>query len=181
MTEKLKLVGQPQSPEEQPPSVPSSEAAPIFHMMDRTSRGSYFLMPQLLERIGEFEERGGTRGRAARLPELFEKSFCSDAPWMVCAVYVLGGRIVAHALGSLEHVLGEPYLYVAQLEADKDCDFDIGPILAAAVAWGRQVGVIKMLAYPAGEGQQRLFRRYGMKPVASTMALDLTAAPYGKE
>ena len=174
---KLKVVGQPKV-EEQPPSVPLAEAAPIPFLMTRQSRGSYYLLPQLLDRIGEFEEAAGDRRRAAVLPGLYEHSLCSEDPWMACGVFVLGGRITAHGLTSIEKILGEPYLYIAQLSKDHGTAWDINQLITMCVAWGRSLGIERILAYPAGKAQARLFKRFGMKSIADTMAMDLRSAPF---
>jgi hypothetical protein len=177
MVEDLKVVGQV-TEEGQPPTVSSPESVPTAFLMDRQSRGSYYLMPQLLDRIAAFEEEAGDRRRAAVLPALFEQSFCSDTPWMACGVFVLGGRITGHALASIEKILNEPYLYVAQLGKDRGSAGDVGELISMGVAWGRSIGIERLLAYPAGEAQARLFRRYGFQPIASTMAMDLRSAPF---
>jgi hypothetical protein len=177
MTE-LRVVGEP-SMEEQPPSVSPEEVSPTPFLVDRQSRGSYYLLPQLLDRISEFETELGDARRAAKLPVLFEASFCSQEPWMVCSVFVQGGLIVAHALASIERILGEPYLYVAQLARDQGTTGDINQLISMGAAWGRSLGIERILAYPAGEGQARLFKRFGLKPIPNTMAMDLRSAPFG--
>lgn len=177
----LKVVGQGED-EMQPPSVSENLSVPTPFLMDRGSRGAYYLLPQLLERIAQFESQiSGNQQRAAKVPALFEQSFCSDSPFMVCSVFVLGGRITTHALASIESVLGEPYLYVVQLAKDKGADGDINQLIAMGAAWGKTLGIQRILAYPAGEGQARLFARYGLKPIPDTMAMDLRAAPFEKE
>lgn len=182
MTEPLRAVPPPDL--EQLPSAPEKEeaSAPVPHLMLREYRASYLLLPQVMERIAKFEEYIGNLHRAEGLALKFEKEFCSDDPQMVCSVLVgNGGMITAHALASVETVLGEPYLYVAQFWKTPGSEGDLMDLIRMGVVWGQARGVERVLAYPAGKPHQRLFRRYGFKEIAETMALDLRSVLFSKE
>lgn len=182
MTEPLRAVPPPEL--EQLPSVPVEEevSAPVPHLMAREYRASYMLLPQVLDRIAKFEEYIGNVHRAESLALKFEKEFCSDDPRMGCGVFVgAGGEITAHGLASIETVLGEPYLYVAQLWKTPGSGGDLLDLVKMAIVWGQARGIERVLAYPAGKAQGRLFRRYGFKEIAATMALDLRSALFVKE
>lgn len=152
-------------------------------IMDRSSKGTYLLVPQLLEGIRHFELKYGDATRAQTLVDGFESSYCSDQPFMPAAVVVdPDGRIVGHGLASIEYVLGTKYLYVAQIHKQKDTPREMMlQLMQAAIGWAQAHGIERLLAYPGNETLEALFIDYGMQPIARTLSLDLRATPFGGE
>lgn len=149
-------------------------------LVDRRAKASYYLVPQLLDRIRKFENEYGDPSRTQDLCDLFELSFRSDEPFLPAAVLCdEEGRIHGHVLASIEFLLRKAYLYIVQIERDKGSEkVPVEQLIQMAVAFGQAHGVERILAYPAGKLQERLFIRYGLKPVARTLTLDLRAHPF---
>jgi hypothetical protein len=157
--------------------------SPSLHpvLVDRKFKAAYLLIPQLLERIRKFEDTYGDPTRTQTICDRFELSFRADEPFMPAAALVDSeGRVHGHVLASIEYLLGKPYLYIVQLERDKTAAaVPVETLIQMAVAFSQAYGIERLLAYPAGELQERIFIRYGLKPVARTLTLDLRAHPFG--
>lgn len=150
-------------------------------LVDRRAKASYYLVPQLLDRIRKFENEYGDPSRTQDLCDLFELSFRSDEPFMPAAVLCdPQGLVHGHVLASIEYLLRKSYLYIVQIERDKGAErVPFEQLIQMAVVFGQAYGIERILAFPAGKLQERIFIRYGLKPIARTLTLDLRAHPFG--
>lgn len=139
-----------------------------FLPIRRRLKGSFILLPEILQRISLFDDNGW----CGQLADRVEKSFCADDDLMLAvAVMNKEGKIIGHVVAGLELVLGQATVLVYQFAKDKGQDpepLETNRELQSLLeGWAISLGSTKNLEINhvtmmcKDEKRERLFQRFG--------------------
>jgi hypothetical protein len=139
-----------------------------FYPVRRRLKGSYIVLPELLQRIEAFDGNGWCR----KLAERVEKSFCADDNLMLAiAVMSDEGKMIGHVVAGLELMLGQATVLVYQFAKDKGADPEPletnqelqrmieGWAVSLASAKGIEINHVTIMC--KDEKRERLFQKFG--------------------
>jgi hypothetical protein len=149
-------------------------------VVHRRQKGTYRLMPELLERIKAFEPNEWT----VNLSEAFEEAFCQGSTIMVGLALVDDqGVMRGHCVAGMETFAGKTQPIIYQLA--KDQGFDESPtattseIEAAVEAWAQmsaahnRLDISHVFISVLDEKRERLFERFGYEKGPRLMRKEL--------
>jgi hypothetical protein len=118
------------------------------------------LMPQLLARVRALSERLEGVGDPGILCRSIELNFLVPDPQIIAIVAVDDdGRVVGHAVCSLDQWLGHKYVMVLQYALDGALSREaVRKQMAKVEEWGRNHGAVELRALVTGDTLERAYR-----------------------
>lgn len=141
-----------------------AEDFPRLLMTHKAIPYSWWIMPELRDRIRTFQQEHGVDLDPDVLVDAFDYHFSLNQPGMVAIVAILGDHIVGHVLISFENADDGKVVKIRQLQVD--AGFPEGlmePGYALIVDWAKTRYAKKLFAEVKSESRARLFERLGLK------------------
>lgn len=141
-----------------------TDSLPRLLMTHKGIPYSWWIMPELRERIRTFQVEHGVDLDADVLLDAFDFNFSRNHPGMVAIVAIFNDQIVGHVLISLEEADDGKVVKIRQLQVDEGFpDGLMEPGIAMIVDWAKTRYARKLFAEVKSESRARLFERLGLQ------------------
>lgn len=147
-------------------------------LLDKRDSLSWSLMPAVMDRVRQFCEEFGTDGNPELLVDSIRKHFVADIPLMLTVAAVEEGKVVGHAVASIDTFLNKRYLTIMQLCIDKKYrskvfSKDMGG-WKKMLEWGKNNGAHEVQVLTSSKSRSRLFKQcFGLREHRILMRGDL--------